>query len=62
MSPCPTWQKCRNLAMAGNKGTHQRDTRSFYCLSPRWGGEEKGKKKVKLMGQDKGGLTEQQTK
>jgi len=35
---------------------------SLYCHSHHWGGEENGKKKAKLMGWDKGSLTEQQTK
>ena len=35
---------------------------SLYRSSPHWGGEKNGKKKAKLVGRDKGSLTEQQTK
>jgi len=34
----------------------------LYRPSPHWDGEENGKKKAKLMGRDKGSLTEQHTK
>jgi len=34
----------------------------LYRPSLRWGGEENGKKKAKLVGQDKGSLTGQQRK
>jgi len=37
-------------------------TKGPCCPSPPWGGEENGKKKAKLVGQDKGSLTEQQIK
>jgi len=41
----------------------QQKTKWLLCrLSPRWGGEENEKKKAKLMGQEKGSLTEQQRK
>jgi len=44
-------------------GWQQRATRSLCHLFPHWGAEENGKKKkAKLMGRDKGSLTEQQTK
>jgi len=43
-------------------GWQPRSTRSLSHPSPRWGGEENGKKKAKLVGRDKGNLTEQQTK
>jgi len=36
--------------------------RPFCCPSPRWGGEENGRNRQKLVGRDKGSLTEQQTK
>jgi len=42
-------------------GQQLRTTQSLYRDSPRWSGEESGKKKTKLMGRDKGSLTEQQT-
>jgi len=34
----------------------------LYRPSPRWSGEQNGKKKAKLMGRDKGSLTAQQRK
>jgi len=44
-------------------GQQQRAMRSLYHPFPCWGGEENGKKKRQnLLGQDKGSLTEQQTK
>ena len=45
-----------------NTGQQQRSTWSLYSPSPHWGGEENGKKKVKLVGQDENSLTEQQRK
>jgi len=55
MSPKADWKSaCLGLAVAGNK----RATRSLCRPSPRWVGEENGKKKAKLMGRDKGSLTE----
>jgi len=41
-------------------GRQQKATRSLCCLSPRWDGEENGKRMAKLMGSGKGSLTEQQ--
>jgi len=50
---------CCSVAVAGNKSAK----RSLYHPSPHGSGEENGKKKTKkLMGRDKGSLTEQQTK
>jgi len=43
-------------------GWQQRAPWSLYRPSSHWAGEEKGKKKAKLVGWDKGSLTEQQTK
>jgi len=43
-------------------GWQKRATWSLYCPSPCWGGDENEKKKAKLMGRNKGTLTEQQTK
>jgi len=40
----------------------QRATWLLYSPFPPWGGEDKGKKKAKLLGQDKDILTEQQMK
>jgi len=48
------WGGCGSLA----RGWQQ----TVYRPSPRWGGEENGKKKAKLPGRDKGSLTEQRRK
>jgi len=40
----------------------QRATQSLYHPSSCWGGQENEKKKAKVTGQEKGGLTEQQRK
>jgi len=43
-------------------GRQQRATQLLCRPSPCWGGEQNGKKKAKLVGGDKGSLTEQQRK
>jgi len=58
LSKSESYERC-SLAIASNKGPCGRST----TPPPRWSGEENRKKKdKKLVGQDKGSLTEQQTK
>jgi len=56
--PLRAKKDCAGLAPAGIKES----CGLSIIASPRWGGEENGKKKAKLMGRDKDSLTEQQRK
>jgi len=49
---------CYSFAVASNKRAMQ----PLCCPSPSWGGEEMERNRQKLVGWDKGSLTEQQTK
>ena len=53
--------KCKALLWFA-PGRQQGTTQSLYRPSPSWDGKKNGKKKAKLLGQNKGSLTEEQMK
>ena len=61
-SPFQPQTFCDSVMSRFSPSQQQRTTRLLYRPSPQWGGEENGKKKAKLMGQDNGKLIEHQMK